>query len=204
MRPGRPSGRAPLGRLLALLAVAALASAACGETSATPSPDITSVAILPTPFANGTVGRYGLHIDPKLLKRLPIAVGGITLTEDTLTEQTEMDDQALTMIDSLAAANYNQVGDDNWLLVEVVHFKTDSQNGDAFGQWIDEYATAACSQAGGVSNTGQETINTWLVDEATCVANVEVYSLSLGDGTYVSMFGLGPRNLGKLLIQNLF
>jgi hypothetical protein len=158
-----------------------------------------------TPWPSGTTGQYGLRIDPSMLKRLPIAVGGIELTEDAETEAVELDDADLAKtVDTFAAAMAGDILDVDFLRVEIVHFRPDSQNGDVYGQWIDDFATRACSQAGGVSDSSTETINNWVVDAAICTEGVNVYTLSLGSGQYMSMFGNGPKDLGRLLISNLF
>jgi hypothetical protein len=186
------------------IVVATTAFAACGSTGPTPTSDYTSVPIGATPWPNGTTGQYGLRIDPSLLKRLPIAVGGIALVEDAGTEQVEMDDQSLTpRVDTLAAAMAGDPLDPDFLRLEIVHFKPEAQNGDAYSQWIDDYAAGACSQANGVSDSSTETIGEWSVDVSTCNGGVVVYSLSLGEGQYLSMFDNGPKDLGRVLIEHL-
>ena len=199
----RLRGRGSLATRAVTVALA-LVAAGCGQSTVTPTPFETSVPIAPTPWANGTVGQYGLRIDPTLLQRLPIAVAGVQLVEDTDSEQAEMDDSTLTDIDRMAAAKYGDIlGDSDWLQVWVVHFKADHQTPDDYSQWIDDYAAGACSQVTGTPEEGQATINSWTVDITTC-GGVTAYSLALGDGEYVSMLGMGSKNLGKLLIQNLF
>lgn len=192
---GRPSGR---GRALLLgLAIAAVSMSAfgCGGSSATPTSGETSVPIGATPWPAGTVGQYGLRIDPSLIKRLPIAVGGIALTEDAGAEAIVMDDQTLSaQLDRYAAAMAGDPLDPDFLRVEIVHFKPESQTPDAYAQWIDDYAASACANASGVGDSRQDTINGWLVDISTCNGGVTVYSLSLGDGQYLSMFANGPKN----------
>jgi hypothetical protein len=202
--PARRRAR-PAVLLVAVAALLALAAGACGTTVATPSPDQTSVPIGPTPWPSGTVGQYGLRIDPSLLKRLPIAVGGIALVEDAGTEAVEMDDPALpTKVDSLAAAMAGDVLDPNFLRVEVVRFKPMAQDADVYSQWIDDFAAGVCAQANGVGDSSQDTINGWFVDITTCNGGPIAYSLSLGDGEYLSMFDNGPKGLGRMLLSNLF
>jgi hypothetical protein len=187
-------------------AVLALMAGACGATTATPtSPDQTSVPIGPTPWPSGTVGQYGLRIDPSLLKRLPIAVGGIALVEDAGTEAVEMDDPELpAKVDSLAAAMAGDILDPDFLRLEIIRFKPTAQDADVYSQWVDDYAAGACSQAGGIADSSQETINNWLVQISTCNGGVIAYSLALGDGHYLSLVDNGPKELGRKLISNLF
>jgi hypothetical protein len=206
--PFRRSGRL-LARVLAVALVAAIASiaAGCGSSPSTPTDLYTAFPIGPTPWPAGTVGQYGLHIVPSLLSRLPPAVGGVVLKEDAQQEAVEMDDQAASQtLDGYAAAEAggpDLVDVADWLKLSIVQFKPDYQNGDVYASWIDQYATLACSQANGVASTGQETINNWTVDTAVCAGGPNVYSLSLGNGQYLSMFGLGPKDLGRVLIQYL-
>jgi hypothetical protein len=191
--------------VVAVIALLAVSVSACDSSGPTPTSMYTTYPLGATPWPNGTTGQYGLRIDPSMLKRLPIAVGGIELTEDAGTEAVELDDAGIaSTVDTFAAAMANDIGAADWLKVEIVHFKPDSQNGDVYGQWIDDYAFQACSQAGGVGDSSTETINNWVVDAAICNEGVNVYTLSLGNGQYLSMFGLGPKDLGRLLISNLF
>jgi hypothetical protein len=195
-----------LGRVGAGLTVLAIGAAllGCGGSAATPTPGTTSVPIGATPWPAGTVGQYGLRIDPSLIKRLPIAVGGVAVTEDADAEQVAMDDKALSAtLVRYAAAKAGDILDPDFLRVEIVEFKPDSQTPDAWSQWIDDYAASACANANGVGDSSQDTINGWLVDISTCNGGVIVYSLSLGDGQYMSMFANGPKDLGRLLLSNL-
>jgi hypothetical protein len=188
--------------MVAVAAVLAVALSACDGSTATPTSMYTSVPIGATPWPSGTVGQYGLRIDPSLLKRLPIAVGGIALKEDAGTEAVAMDDSNLPKtVDTMAAAMAGDILDVDFLRVEIVHFKPDSQTANVYGQWIDDYAFQACSQANGIADSST---NSWVVVVAVCNGGINVYSLSLGNGQYMSMFGLGPKDLGRLLISNLF
>ena len=65
-----------------------------------------------------------------------------------------------------------------------------------------EYATGACSQANGVSGSGQQTIAEKTVDVSACGGGPIVYTLVSGD-LLISMYGLGPRDLGRKLIEGL-
>ena len=169
-------------------------------------PSETQIAPAPSSWPSGTTGQYGLHIDPSLLGRLPRAVGAYPLVEDTSGELAALDDADLARtFDNYAAAAIGVIGvDDNWLQLVIGHLRPESQNADVQTAWISEYATGACSQAGGVSNSSQPTINGWVVDVATCAGGPIVYTLSLGNGTILSMFGLGAKDLGKALIDALY
>ena len=195
MRPSR-------GVALALVAVLAVVAGGCGSATATPTSLYTVVPIGPTPWPNGTVGQFGLRIEPKLLARLPIAISGLAMNEDTESEQTQLDDSTMGDVEAMAAAKYGDILSGDGLQVWIVRFKPDKQTPDVYSQWIDDYAAGACSQVTGDPIPSQETINNWVVDITTC-GSVSSYSLALGDGEYLSMMGLGSKDFGRLLIQQL-
>jgi hypothetical protein len=184
----------------------AVAGAACDIPA--PTPEYTAVPIGATPWPHGTTGQYGLHIDPTLLDKLPHSVSAQPLVEGADLESVALDDADLAKtFDAYAAAAIGVIGDTDWLYVAIGHFKADPQSDaypDAYAAWIDQYATGSCSQANGVSETSQETINDWIVDVAKCRGGPIVYSLSLGGGIVLSMFGVGPRDLGRKLIGALY
>ena len=199
------SGRAVPGAaaaFLAAVAIVATLAAACGAAPATPPG--TEVPIGATAWPSGTTGPYGLHIDPSLLGRLPRNVGAYPLLEDPSGETAALSDADLAKtFDNYAAASIGAIGDANWLQLAIGHFQQDHQTADVYTAWVSEYATGACSQADGVSGSDQQTINNWVVDVSTCAGGPIVYTLTLGNGTIVSMFGLGSKDLGRMLIQSL-
>ena len=199
------SGRAAPTRAAALLAAVAIVAtlvAACGQASATPL--ATEVPIGATAWPSGTTGQYGLHIDPSLLGRLPRNVGAYPLVENADGETAALSDPDLAKtFDNYAAAAIGVIGDVNTLQLVIGHFRPDMQTADVYTAWVSEYATGACSQADGVAGSGQQTINNWVVDVSTCAGGPVVYTLTLGNGTIVSMFGLGAKDLGRVLIQSL-
>ena len=74
-------------------------------TTATTSPAPSTVPIGATPWPNGTVGRYGLRIDPKLLSKLPAMVGGNALVQSADAELQDLDNPDLpTSFDGIAEA----------------------------------------------------------------------------------------------------
>jgi hypothetical protein len=192
----------------ALLAAALLSVAACGVSPPTaPLQTYTAVPIGPTVWPAGTVGQYGLRIDPSLLGKLPSTVGGLPLVEDPGSETGALDNADLARnLDGYAAASVGVIGDPDWLYVVVARPKpANLNNADFYTAWVEQYATGACSQANGVApNSGQTTINDWTVDVATCNGGPVVHTLVFGDGSLLlSMYGLGPRDLGRELIDNL-
>jgi hypothetical protein len=204
MRPARAT--MALGALLTAIAIAVTA---CGGAGPTPTSQFTEVPIAATPWPSGTIGQYGLHIDPSLLRRLPQTISAQPLVEDAYSESAAMDNADLAKtFDGFAAAGIGQIGDTDWLVVAIGHFKPDLMSPDVYpdqySAWIEQYATGACSQANAVADTSQQQIGGWLVDVATCAGGPVVYSLSMGNGLILSMFGAGPKKLGHKLIEALY
>ncbi len=191
--------------LAGAVAVIALAVAACGQAGATGTPTETQIPFGPTPWPSGTTGQYGLHIDPSLLGLLPRTVDAYQIVESGDLEKAALDDADLARtFDNYAAASIGMIGEDNWLQLVIGHLRADAQTPDVYTSWVSDYATGACSQADGVSGSSQPTISDWIVDVATCAGGPVVYTLSLGKGTILSMYGLGPRDLGRKLIASLY
>ena len=185
-----------------MLAIVAAIAAGCGSVSATPF--TTEVPIGPTAWPSGTTGQYGLHIDPSLLGRLPRNVAAYPLAENAGDEMAALADADLARtFDNYAVASIGVISDANWLQLVIGHLRPETQTPDIYTAWVSEYATGACSQADGVSGTNQTTINDWIVDVSTCAGGPTVYTLSLGNGTILSMFDLGPKDLGRVLIESL-
>ena len=180
----------------------ALTLAACSPATSTPVPaTYTAVPIEQTAWPGGTVGQYGLHIVPSLLGRLPRTVATMPLVEDATSEEQDMASADLPKyFVSYAAGAIGVVGDTNWLNVAIGVLKADAQTADFYSSWVTEYSTGACSQADGVSGTSQETIGDWNVDVSTCAGGPVVYILMLDNETLLSMWGIGPRDLGRTLI----
>ena len=191
--------------LMIALAVAALA---CGPAATPTSPLYTELPIGATAWPGGTIGQYGLHVDPSLLGRLPPTVDAYAIVEDADTEAQAMDDQDLAKVfDRYTAARIGEIGDDNWLSLVVAHFSAATGSdayATAYTTWVDDYATASCSQADGVASVTQETINFWFVDEAQCGGGPVVYTMSLQNGVVLSILGSGPLDLGRRLIGSLY
>jgi hypothetical protein len=187
------------------LAAAAIALAGCGGAIASPSPTYTAVPIGPTAWPSGTTGQYGLRIDPSLLGKLPAHAGALPITEDAGSESTVLDDASVAnTLDRYVAASAGDIFSPDWLEIAIGHFKTDNQNPDVYSNWVDQYATGACSHAGGVSGRDQETIGHFQADTATCTGDLNVFTIALGDGIVVSMYEFGPKHLGRKLIESIY
>jgi hypothetical protein len=132
-------------------------------------------------------------------------VGSQPLVEDAQSELLNLDDTGLAGIfDRYASASVAQIGAEDWLEIDMGHFKDPSQVSDILPSWQEQYATGACAQADGVTGSHQETINDWNVDVSTCGGGPVVYTLLLGDGVVLSMFGMGPKDTGRQLIRALY
>jgi hypothetical protein len=206
MRALRP--RRTAAAFATLMLVIALAAVACGPAATATQPFFTEVPIGPTAWPGGTIGQYGLHVDPSLLGRLPSTVDAYQIVEDPDTEAQAMDDPNVAKVfDRYSAAKIGDIFEPDWISLVVGHFSAavgSDAYATAYTTWVDDYATAACSQADGVSSTSQETINFWFVDEATCGGGPVVYTLSLQNGFVLSIVGFGPLDLGRRLISSLY
>jgi hypothetical protein len=193
-------------RGVAALAVAAIALAGCAGAAASPTPAYTAVPIGPTAWPSGTTGQYGLRIDPSLLGKLPSHAGALPIKEDAGSESSVLDDaNTANTLDRYAAASAGGIGDADWLKIAIGHFKTDSQNGDVYSAWAEQYATGACSQANDVSGTDQQDIgNFTAVDVSTCAGGITVYTFQRGDWVVVSMYEFGPKHIGRALIAAIY
>jgi hypothetical protein len=201
----RATGARRAALALAAVVAMALAGAACGQPVVTPTPLYTAVHIGPTPWASGTTGQYGLHIDPSLFGKLPRQVGALPIVEDAESESVAMDNADLAKtFDGYAAGSIGDVVDDNWLKLMVGHFRPENQNADVLSAWVDQYAAGACSQANAVSSSTQETINGFIVDLATCGGGPVVYTVLLDNQVVLSMFDFGPKHYGRQLIEAIY
>jgi hypothetical protein len=192
-------------RGVAALAVAAIVLAGCAGAAASPTPAYTPVPIGPTAWPNGTTGQYGLRIDPSLLGKLPSHAGALPITEDAGSESAALADADLAnTLDRYVAASAGDTFGADWLKIAIGHFKTDSQNGDIYSAWAEQYAEGACSQASGVSGHDQMSIGDFSVDTSTCAGGLTVYTLQRGDGVVISMYEFGPKHIGRALIAAIY
>jgi hypothetical protein len=170
----------------------------------TGDPGYTEVPIGVTPWPNGTTGPYGMRIDPSLSSSLPSYVGGNPLVEDANTEALDLADKDYG--DAFEALYVAQVGDvaaPNWVQASLARVRGGAVGDEFYASWRDRWFAATCSQAGGVATKAQESINDFQVDVATCGGGARAYTLSLGDGMLLSVVDLGPRRLGRQLIEAL-
>jgi hypothetical protein len=164
----------------------------------------TEVPLEPTPWPNGTIGAYGLRIDPGLLSNIPSIVGGNPLVEDVAVESAALDDSHYaTAFSAYYVAHIGSITDINYVEVGIGALKDEAQSQDFYTAWRDDWFKAACSQAGGIGSTGKDSINDLPFDVATCTGGVNAYTLSVNNGILLSIIDLGPRRLGRELIQGI-
>jgi len=196
--------------ILVILAASVVVAGCNNSVVVTPPPGsvdtgtglTTEVPIGATPWPNGTTGAYGLRIDPSLSNNLPAYVGGNPLVEDAGTEVLALGDRRYAEVfEAYYVAQVGSITDLNWVQVTVARLKGAAIGPDFYASWREDWFDSACSQAGGIGSTSKETINDWQVDLATCTGGVRAYTLSLSDGILVSIVDLGPRRLGRQLIE---
>jgi hypothetical protein len=159
------------------------------------------VLIVATPWPNGTVGRYGLRIDPTLLSKLPAQVGGNPIVESAATEVQDLDNADLpASFAGIAEGGVGEITDPNWVRVSIGQLRPEAQTDDFYSNWRDQYDQGVCSRADGVASVQQETIADRTVDVATCKGGVIAYTVRISDSLLVSAQDLGPRRLGRQLM----
>lgn len=157
-----------------------------------------------TPWPNGTVGRYGLRIDPTLLAKLPAQVGGNPIVQSADAEAQDLDNPDLpASFDGMAEGGIGAITDANWVRVSIGRLKPEAQTDDFYSNWTAQYDQGVCSQADGVASVQQESIADWPVEVATCKGGVVAYTVRIEGGLLVSAQDLGPRHLGRQLIEAL-
>lgn len=188
----------------ALLVAGSVLLTGCGIKSPTPTPQYTIVPLEATPWPDGTMGKYGLRIDPQLLSGLPELVGGLPLVESAPIEIIALDDaDQHARFESFAAAQAGSATSSDWVVAYVGKVRADDQTEQFLSSWRDEFDQGACSQADGVAKVEEQTINDWPVYVATCKGGSIAYTLWIQDGMLLSIQELGPRHLGFELIMDI-
>ena len=187
-----------------LIVAAPLLLAGCGGTGSTAVPQTTTVPLVATAWPNGTVGQYGLQIDPSLLSNLPETVGGLPLVEAAPLEIDALDDPDLpASFISVASAQAGSIQATDSLSVNIALVREPDQTDQFYQAWRTDFAKGVCSQADGVAKTETQTINDWEVVVATCTGGPRAYTLWIQSGMLVSIQDNGPRHLGTELIDGI-
>ena len=111
----------------------------------------------------------GTAVDPTLLTSLPATVDGTVLTEDADTEHQDVTDPANAAdLAGLAVAIAVDTDSGDLAVASVVRVRPGVFSDAYFKDWRSTFDTGACSQAGGVSATGQAVIGGRDAFTATC------------------------------------
>lgn len=213
MRVGTRTARRT-GRFAAALIAGSLVLAACGDSppaSVAPSPSAVSTALVPSaapasspaPSSLAPSSAGPVALDPSLLAILPATVDGVAIT-------TEPDSYAEAARDPSFVANVDRaifaiaVSGNDLASGVVAHLRPGIWSDRFFQDWRDTYDQGACGQAGGVVGHAQSTVGTRSVYVATCGGGLRVYHAYLpGPGVVVSLFSLGDRRFGDLIMEGL-
>lgn len=204
-------------RLGAVLVLGSIVLAACTDPlppspapSPAPSPTDTpaapSSAVPASSSASPTLAPASagpVDLDPSLLAILPATVDGVAIT-------TEPDAYAEAARDPSFVANVDRavfaiaVSGNDLASGVVAHLRPGVWSDRFFQDWRDTYDQGACGQAGGVVGHAQSTVGTRSVYVTTCGGGLRVYHAYLpGPGVVVSLFSLGDRRFGDLIMTGL-
>lgn len=208
MRPPETSPRGRLG-LAAFLIAGSLALAACGDTTPTstvpsaPAPSSPSSTSPPASSPAAPASGGPVTIDPSLLAILPATVDGVAIT-------TEPDAYAEAAKDPSFTANVDRavfviaVSGTDLASGVVAHLRPGVWSEKFFQDWRDSYDQGACGQAGGAVGHAQTTAGSRSIWVTTCGGGLRVYHAYLaGPGVVVSLFSVGDRRLGDLIMGAL-
>lgn len=204
-------------RLGAVLVLGSIVLAACTDPlppspapSPAPSPTDTPAApssAVPAPSsASPTLAPASagpVDLDPSLLAILPATVDGVAITaEPDAYAEAARDPSFVANVDRAAFAI--AVSGSDLASGVVAHLRPGVWSDRFFQDWRDTYDQGACGQAGGVVGHAQSTVGTRSVYVTTCGGGLRVYHAYLpGPGVVVSLFSLGDRHFGDLIMTGL-
>ena len=179
-------------------ATPATGTPAAGDT-ATPSTATPSTGTGPSPSA-----ATGILIDQSLLDILPKTVAGSTVVADANRETETASDTALaTYARALAAATVGDNGE-NIATIILVERRPEVAMADWFPRYRADFDSAACDPIGGPGSTSTRTLAGREVQVTSCKDGGIVYHVIVDGGTTImSVFELGPKEFGRVLLENL-
>jgi hypothetical protein len=202
---------------LALIALTAVALAACipprpsptpTATSATaspvPSPDRTPSGIFPTAPASPAVA-----VDPALLHLLPDTVAGVPLEADEATAaQIASEESIAPFVSAIAVATaFGPPSTDtlpDYVVVTVARIKRGLFGDLFFRGWRDTFDAAVCGNADGVAGRAEAEIGGRQTFIGTCAGGVHTYHVYLPDqDVIVSLQGAGDGRFGERVVEGL-
>jgi hypothetical protein len=159
-----------------------------------------STSLREQPSASGTV-----PIDLSLLAQLPSTVDGLALVEDTETESHDAADPShLIDLAGLAVAIAADPSTGDVAVASVVRLKPGIYSDAYFRSWRETFDTGACSQASGVARSAEAVIAGHRTFIGHCAGGLLTYHVYLpATASIVSIWSLGERRLGELIVQGL-
>jgi hypothetical protein len=163
----------------------AVSSTPAGSSNASPSPSLPDL------------------VDESLLALLPTSVDGLPVVEDVATEMQQAGVlRAGNTVDAYAAAVIGDAGDN----VASINLVTPAFPADVatFARtWAEQFDAAACEANGGTGLATTKVIGRYRVDVMRCAGGAVLYHAILGGRTVLSILELGPRELGRRVIEEL-
>jgi hypothetical protein len=165
-----------------------------------PVTGVPSTSISEQPSASG-----GVPIDPSLLAQLPSTVDGLALVEDIDTESRDAADPGhLIDLAGLAVAIAVDPSTGDLAVASVVRLKPGVYSGAYFRSWRSSFDKGACSNAGGVAGSAETVIAGHRTYIGHCAGGLLTYHVYLpATASIVSIWSIGERRLGELIVQGL-
>lgn len=160
-------------------------SAASGSPAASPSPSLPAL------------------VDRSLLALLPVSVDGLPVVEDIEGELEQAARlEAGRTIRGYAAAVIGDAGD-NVASISLVTPAFPADVASFARTWAQQFDTAACDANGGTALTTTSIIGRYRVDVSRCSGGAVIYHAILGGRAVLSILELGPKELGRRVIEEL-
>ena len=196
-----------LARPLTALVSVGLLLAAC-SASESPSPAGSTPTAYGAPSddqPSGPPDSEIVVIDPGLLSVLPVSVGGLPVEESPEGDQGAEEEPVLAKIatGAVGAVAVNTSSSDLAYAL-VVKLKSGALTDSGFRDWRDSYDEGVCGGANAIVGHAETTIATRTVFIGTCSAGSHTYHVWIKDkNLLITVFSLGSRNLGELLLAGL-
>jgi hypothetical protein len=186
----------------------AVALGACSATQPSGPPDSTPTDFGTPPTDDTSAGpsdSAAVAIDPELLKVLPPTVAGLPVQESPEGDQGAEDEPVLAKIaTSAVGAVVVDTGSADLANAFVVRLKPGGLTDSGFRDWRDTYDQGVCGSSTAIVGHAETTIAGRTVFIGTCSAGSRTYHVWIKDkNLLITVFSIGARNLGELLIAGL-
>jgi hypothetical protein len=173
------------------------------STPGTSTPGSTPREPTPSTAGGGPSASAPVALDPGLLSILPPSVDGVPVIAEPESFTEALADAGF--VANVRSAAFAIAVDGNDLSSGVVaRLRPGVYSDEFFRSWRDSYNTGACSQAGGVTGNVETELGGRTVHVASCAGGLLVYHAYLpGPDVVVSLFSLGDRDFGRLLMSDL-